>query len=53
MDLKSIQSLFSERDITKIKVGDFDIDGVLRGKHITRERVRVRSVREGRTLPWQ
>jgi glutamine synthetase len=35
MDLKTIQDLFAQHNITKIKVGGFDIDGVLRGKYIS------------------
>ncbi len=38
MDLKAIQDLLIEHGITKIKVGGFDIDGVLRGKYISREK---------------
>src|SRR5690242_721177 len=38
MDLKKIDSLLAEHNISKIKVGGFDIDGVLRGKYISREK---------------
>jgi glutamine synthetase len=38
MELKAIESLFAEHNITRIKVGGFDIDGVLRGKYISREK---------------
>ncbi|MGH9434028.1 MAG: glutamine synthetase, partial [Terriglobia bacterium] len=38
MDLKTIEALFAEHGITRIKVGGFDIDGVLRGKYISREK---------------
>ncbi|HEV2379267.1 MAG TPA: glutamine synthetase family protein [Terriglobia bacterium] len=38
MDLKTIESALAERNVTKIKVGGFDIDGVLRGKYISREK---------------
>jgi glutamine synthetase len=38
MDLKTIQSLLTEHHITKIKVGGFDIDGILRGKYISHEK---------------
>jgi len=38
MDLKTVQTLLSEHSITKIKVGGFDIDGVLRGKYISRDK---------------
>lgn len=38
MDLKNIQDLLAQHNITKIKVGGFDIDGVLRGKYISPEK---------------
>jgi glutamine synthetase len=38
MDTKTIDALLSDHKITKIKVGGFDIDGVLRGKYISREK---------------
>src|SRR2546426_12841711 len=38
MDLKNIQDLLAQHSITKIKVGGFDIDGVLRGKYISRDK---------------
>jgi glutamine synthetase len=38
MDLKTIQDLLAQHSITKIKVGGFDIDGVLRGKYISRDK---------------
>jgi len=38
MDPKTVQSLLADPSITKIKVGGFDIDGVLRGKYISREK---------------
>ncbi len=38
MDLKSIEALLGQHGITKIKVGGFDIDGVLRGKYINRDK---------------
>lgn len=38
MDLKTIESLLAEHSITKIKVGGFDIDGILRGKYISRDK---------------
>ncbi len=38
MDLKAIQDLSAQHSITKIKVGGFDIDGVLRGKYISPEK---------------
>ena len=33
MDAKELRALFKERGIKKVKVGGFDIDGVLRGKY--------------------
>ena len=38
MDLKAIESLLADRKIASIKIGGFDIDGVLRGKYISREK---------------
>jgi glutamine synthetase len=38
MDLNSVERLLAEHNITTIKVGGFDIDGVLRGKYISREK---------------
>jgi glutamine synthetase len=38
MDLKTIQDLLAQHNITKIKVGGFDIDGILRGKYISPEK---------------
>jgi glutamine synthetase len=38
MDLKTIQDLLTQHNISKIKVGGFDIDGVLRGKYISPEK---------------
>ena len=38
MDLKAVESLLAEHNITKINVGGFDIDGVLRGKYISRDK---------------
>src|SRR5215471_9329409 len=38
MDLKTIQDLLTQHSITKIKVGGFDIDGILRGKYISPEK---------------
>jgi len=38
VDLKTIQDLLAQHSITKIKVGGFDIDGVLRGKYISRDK---------------
>ena len=34
MDAKDLRQAFEERGITKVKVGGFDIDGVLRGKYL-------------------
>ena len=38
MDLRTIESLFAEHKITRIKAAGTDIDGVLRGKYISREK---------------
>jgi glutamine synthetase len=38
MDLQTLEALFTEHQISRIKVGGFDIDGVLRGKYISREK---------------
>ena len=35
MNIEYIKSLFSEQKINKVKVGGFDIDGILRGKYIS------------------
>ena len=35
MDAKTLRAEFEKRGITKVKVGGFDIDGVLRGKYIS------------------
>lgn len=35
MQIEDIKNLFDERKINKVKVGGFDIDGVLRGKYIS------------------
>jgi glutamine synthetase len=34
MDAKTLRAAFAERNITKVKVGGFDVDGVLRGKYL-------------------
>ena len=38
MDAKALRALFDERGIKKVKVGGFDIDGVLRGKYVSLEK---------------
>jgi glutamine synthetase len=38
MDIKTIQDLLAQHSITKFKIGGFDIDGVLRGKYIGRDK---------------
>jgi glutamine synthetase len=35
MDQKTLRAAFAEKNITKVKVGGFDIDGVLRGKYVS------------------
>lgn len=34
MDRQALERLFAERGIKKVKVGGFDVDGVLRGKYV-------------------
>jgi glutamine synthetase len=34
LDLKAVKGLLAQHSITKIKIGGFDIDGILRGKYI-------------------
>src|SRR6266542_5080266 len=38
MELKAVKDLLAQHSITKIKVGGFDIDGVLRGKYVSRQK---------------
>ena len=38
MDAKDLREAFGERGIKKVKVGGFDIDGVLRGKYVSLEK---------------
>ena len=40
MDAKTIEELLKQHSITRIKIGGFDIDGVLRGKYISRDKFR-------------
>ncbi|MEX2263292.1 MAG: glutamine synthetase family protein [Bryobacteraceae bacterium] len=35
MNLTDLRRLFGERNISRVKLGGFDMDGVLRGKHIS------------------
>jgi len=35
MDAKELRAAFAERGIRKVKVGGFDVDGVLRGKYVS------------------
>lgn len=35
MDLATVKKTFEERKIKKVKVGGFDVDGVLRGKYVS------------------
>jgi glutamine synthetase len=35
MDAKALRAAFAEKNLTKIKIGGFDIDGVLRGKYVS------------------
>ena len=38
MDTQALKEAFAQRGIRKVKVGGFDIDGVLRGKYISLEK---------------
>ena len=38
IDLKAVKDLLAQHSITKIKIGGFDIDGILRGKYIHRDK---------------
>ncbi len=38
MDEKELREVFREKGITKVKVGGFDVDGVLRGKYVSLEK---------------
>src|SRR5499425_1100669 len=38
MDVAQLRKEFEERKIKKVKVGGFDIDGVLRGKYVSLEK---------------
>ncbi|MFK7991498.1 MAG: glutamine synthetase family protein [Sandaracinaceae bacterium] len=38
MDLSELRNTFEERNIRKVKVGGFDVDGILRGKLISLEK---------------
>ncbi len=38
MQAKELQAIFTERGIRRVKLGGFDIDGVLRGKYVSLEK---------------
>lgn len=38
MDIPTLEKIFAERGIRKVKVGGFDVDGVLRGKYVSLEK---------------
>jgi glutamine synthetase len=38
LDLDRLRVLFDERKVTKVKIGGFDVDGVLRGKYVSLEK---------------
>ncbi len=38
LDLESVRLVFEERKVAKVKVGGFDVDGVLRGKYVSLEK---------------
>ena len=37
-DLDSLRLLFEQRKVSKVKIGGFDVDGVLRGKYVSLEK---------------
>ena len=37
-DTASARRLVEERDLSYVKVGFFDVDGVMRGKHMARDK---------------
>jgi len=38
LDLESLRLVFEERKVSKVKIGGFDVDGVLRGKYVSLEK---------------
>jgi glutamine synthetase len=38
LDLESLRLLFEEKKVSKVKIGGFDVDGVLRGKYVSLEK---------------
>jgi glutamine synthetase len=38
MDTKQLRKKFEEHAITRVKIGGFDVDGVLRGKYVSLEK---------------
>jgi len=38
LDLERLRLLFEERRVSKVKIGGFDVDGVLRGKYVALEK---------------
>ena len=38
MDPKELKSVFEKHDIRRVKLGGFDVDGVLRGKYVALEK---------------
>jgi glutamine synthetase len=38
MDAKQLEAIFDERKIKRVKIGGFDVDGVLRGKYVSLEK---------------
>ncbi|HEX9291473.1 MAG TPA: glutamine synthetase family protein [Anaeromyxobacteraceae bacterium] len=38
LDLDALRLVFEERKVTKVKLGGFDVDGVLRGKYVSLEK---------------
>ena len=38
MDQETLRKAFAKHKINKVKIGGFDVDGVLRGKYIAQEK---------------
>jgi glutamine synthetase len=37
-DLERLHRIFEERNVTRVKLGGFDVDGLLRGKYVSRDK---------------
>ena len=38
LDLDALRAEFERRKVTKVKIGGFDVDGILRGKYVSLEK---------------